>query len=174
VAITPACFQLGLVVFHPVLGFLVFVHVPHATAQQAHAPLLPTSPSPPACLQLGLVLSFSFLQCSQVFSGLLWHPELSAALSTLAWHHLRHLSSLSFASNCPSALGSLHTAPSWHSTTLAIYDQPRLRTYHGAQFEQLHGPQLSQPPLSAAVRILLDIDSVLLGPLVLVSYMDPS
>jgi hypothetical protein len=85
VAITPACFQLGPGGFPPRSGFSCFCLRMSTMPRhnRPHAPLLPTSPSPPACLQLGLVLSFSLLQCSQVFSGLPWHPELSAALSTL-------------------------------------------------------------------------------------------
>jgi hypothetical protein len=135
-------FSLALVVFHPVLGFLVFAFV----CPPCHGTTGPTPPCSRRLHHLQLACSLAWCSPSVCFSVPKFFLGCRGTQSSLqrsrlcAWHHLRHLSSLSFASNCPSALGSLQTTPSWRLTALAIDDQPRLCTYHGAQFDSYMGP----------------------------------
>ena len=142
VAITPACFQLGPGGFPPRSGFLVFAFV----CPPCHGTTGPTPPCSRRLHHLQLACSLAWCSPSVCFSVPKFFLGCRGTQSSLqrsrlcAWHHLRHLSSLSFASNCPSALGSLQTTPSWRLTALAIDDQPRLCTYHGAQFDSYMGP----------------------------------
>jgi hypothetical protein len=69
VAITPACFQLGLVVFHPVLGFLVFVHV-----HPCHGTTGPRPLAPDVSITSSLLAAWlgALLQFSSVFPSFFW------------------------------------------------------------------------------------------------------
>jgi hypothetical protein len=69
VAITPACFQLGLVVFHPVLGFLVFVHV-----HPCHGTTGPRPLAPDVSITSSLLAAWlgALLQFASVFPSFFW------------------------------------------------------------------------------------------------------